>query len=680
MSTADDHRRCIVHCGEPVETRRRALEAVAPLDADEVLWVGTDDPPDRLHTVRPSKLHRHLGESFDAVVLELHDQFDANLLGQSHGLVRGGGGLVLRLPPEGESPDGLREGLVVHPYEPKDVGTRFWRRLPDKLAACESTDADPLSPPDREVAGTDDQARVVDRLVDNWRSDSPTRTVVTADRGRGKSSALGLAVREWRAQNDASPTVAVTARYPDSTAEIFRFALDDEVRRDGPVRYTPVSNLFDTTAAPDLLVVDEAAQFSVPVLRRLTENFPDTDLAFATTTHGYEGTGRGFTIRFVDWLADRRRPLEHLTLDEPIRWGTGDPLERLVFDALLLDAEHAELEAKADVDDLEHRRLDRDTLADDETMLRQLFGLFVQAHYRTTPGDLHRMLDAPNLHLHALLLKGNVVAATWAAEEGNLPDDLADEIYWGHRIRGHALPEILLGNLGHRGTGDLEILRSVRTAVHPYFRRRGFGTRLIEHVHATYDPDLFGTIFGATPEVLRFRGQLGHEIIRISPSRGRRAGEPSVAMARPASPRGRRLVDQLREEYARKLPIQLDLMRTDGELNPDKRLVDELRAGLPDVSEPLDEARSRRVVAHFADGPPTYESAAFAVEPFVERHADRLDELPEEHRRLIEARVRDRASWAATTERASVETIRAAMRGLRRAVRQLVERAAPDLL
>jgi tRNA(Met) cytidine acetyltransferase len=55
--------------------------------------------------------------------------------------------------------------------------------------------------------------------------------------------------------------------------------------------------------------------------------------------------------------------------------------------------------------------LDRDALVADETQLREFFGLLVHAHYRTTPGDLHRLLDAPNLRLHALRHRGQVVAA-----------------------------------------------------------------------------------------------------------------------------------------------------------------------------------------------------------------------------------------------------------------------------
>ncbi|MFX4316481.1 tRNA cytosine(34) acetyltransferase TmcA, partial [Enterobacter sp. 63] len=52
-----------------------------------------------------------------------------------------------------------------------------------------------------------------------------------------------------------------------------------------------------------------------------------------TTVQGYEGTGRGFLLKFCA----RFSGLQRFTLSTPIRWAAGCPLERFVAKALLFD-------------------------------------------------------------------------------------------------------------------------------------------------------------------------------------------------------------------------------------------------------------------------------------------------------------------------------------------------------
>jgi tRNA(Met) cytidine acetyltransferase len=668
--------------GTPSETRERALELVAPLDTDDVLWV-SDEPGDdtgRIEPVRPSSVRDRLGRSFDAVVLDVTRSLDADVWGQCHGFVWGGGALVLRLPPTGQSPTERRERLAVYPYEADDVGERFWHRI-ERAFEGDEVDASPapLEPVPHEVRGTDQQTRAVERLAALFEQDRPARAVLMADRGRGKSSALGMALERYLDAAEVLDAV-VTARHPDAAREVFQFALGTrDTSDDPPIPFVPAAELAERESTPDVLVVDEAAQLSIPLLKRLVDAHADARIAFASTTHGYEGTGRGFALRFLEWLDEQPEPLEVLELDEPIRWTSGDPLERRVFDALLLDAEPATLESPPDaIEDVEHVQLDRDALVRRPERLRQFFGLLIQAHYRTTPSDLRRMLDAPNLNLHALLRGGDVVAATWVAEEGALSGELCDDLYWGRqRILGHALPDTFVTHLGHRETGRMTMMRSVRIAVHPDLRRRGLGTRLVERVHEAYTPDLFGTLFGATPGLLRFRRSVGYEAVRLGVSRGSRTGAPSVAMMRPVSAWARDLFERCRKELALSLPVQLELMQAGRGLPIGERLETSLARDLPSSPE-LSEARQREIVAQFAWGPRTYESAAFALEPFVESHAAHLERLDDDQRRLVDAKIRRRRPWRQTVEAGSPESVPAAMRALRRAVRRLAETVIPS--
>ena len=102
------------------------------------------------------------------------------------------------------------------------------------------------------------------------------------------------------------------------------------------LRFLPPDLLARAGPPADLLLVDEAAGIPAPLLQALLRRYPR--IVFSSTVHGYEGTGRGFEIRFRKIL-DRLTPdWRALTLTTPIRWASDDPIEALAARALLLDA------------------------------------------------------------------------------------------------------------------------------------------------------------------------------------------------------------------------------------------------------------------------------------------------------------------------------------------------------
>jgi tRNA(Met) cytidine acetyltransferase len=580
-----------------------------------------------------------LGSDAAAVVVSLHGGFDPDALGRAVGRVRGGGVLVVCLPQEGPPP---WEALAVWPHGVGAVGTRMRDRLLRALAVW--PEPGPLAPLPFTPVGSPEQAAVVAAIAG---SPPGSRHVVIGARGRGKSAAAGLATRGLAGRTvvtSAEPTHADTVRaYAPGVPWV------DPIALAGP----------DAPPA-DTIVVDEAASLPVPVARRLVERHPDARFVFATTVHGYEGSGRGFVHRFLPWLRARGPVTEH-TLRAPIRWDADDPLERWADDLLLLDAVRAPLPAAGEV---RCARVEPTRLAGDEALLRDVVGLLVEAHYRTTPADLARVLDAPNLTLFAAFVGARVAGVALVAEEGGLPPDQLAALGRGVRVRGHALPETLVAHAGAEVAGSLRWIRSVRLATDPSLRGRGVATALVGAVEAGTAPDGFGTLFGATPELLRFRRGLGYLPVRLSASRGARSGEPSVVLVKPVSPAAASLVASLRADLARDLPAQLALCAADGGAPLDPELVALLSADLPAPS-PVDPS----AVDAFLAGRP-FEAAVAAIEALV-ADAD-LSVLTADERALVVGRVSERRSWAHLA--AGHPSVPAAMRSFRRAIAALAGR------
>ena len=655
--------------GEPAETRARALALLGALPPRDVLWVSPSERGLPFDVLAPGRTDEALGRAYDAVVMDLSAGLDAESLARCEGLVWGGGALIVRMP-EGElAPRAMREALAVFPYGPDDAGSRAWARVRDALAAIDEGPR-PVAPAPHDVVGGAAQAEVVSQLVARLRDEAPSLTVLLADRGRGKSSALGLALAALPPEG-----VVVSALGREAAAEVLRFAAS----RGGPEpRFvTPAELLASSDEEPRVVVIDEAARVPVPLLRALVRRLPRTRFAMATTTGGYEGTGRGFVLRFVEW-ARAERDVVRITLDQPMRWDAGDPLERTVREALWLDAEpapEASVRGCTGPSECEHGVIDRDRLVREPELASDVLGLLAQAHYRTAPGDVVRALDAPNLALHALSRRGRVVAVSLVAKEGGLDAARCRAMAEGAlRIRGHALADTLVTHAARPDAGELSLIRSVRIAVHPALRRLGLGRALVEHVHASYAPDAFGTLFGARPELIELRRALGYEVVRLGVARGARSGEPSVVMMRPVSARAIALVRDLRVELARELPLQLALIASDEALVVEDALARSLEAGL-ETPAPLDAAALRARVERYVASARPFDAAPHAVTRFVEAHRSALDALDAQSRALIEGRVLSRRAWASVAAGAGMR-VEQAMRALRPAVAQLLARTS----
>ncbi|WP_121740828.1 tRNA(Met) cytidine acetyltransferase TmcA [Natronorubrum halophilum] len=724
-ATRANERRLLVLAGDR-ERGYDALESVLdalPIPITETTLVG---PEDRLRCEQLPQANAGdlLGTTRDAVVLDAHDGLRPNALGKVVGAVDGGGLLILLTPPLEEWPDRrgeFSESVAVPPFSLSDVTGRFRERLVETLRAHRgiaivdlesnrvvddgSTDpaprlGDPATPTPPlnarfptaayEACLTDDQADAVEAFESLLEDgDEPRAVVLEADRGRGKSSAAGLAAGAFAA---AGKRVLVTAPESRNAAEIFDRAEElcetlagrtgtvesnhIETAAGGRIHFLEPADAVDYLGSPDVVVVDEAAALPVSVLESLLEA---DRIAFATTVHGYEGAGRGFSVRFRDRLADSDHEVVDRTLVEPVRYAAGDPLEVWAFRALLLDARPPveQLVADATPESVTYRRLEPNALLADESLLREAFGLLVLAHYRTEPNDLARLLDAPNLEARALLHDGRVVSVALLAREGNLSPETRSMLYEGGRVRGNMLPDILTSQLRDESAGDPAGLRVIRIATHHAVRSRGLGSRLLERIRGEFSGsvDWLGTGFGATPALLEFWRENGYRTIHLSTTRNDASGEYSALMLAPTTGAGTELHDRHADWFARRFAA----LCTDALSNLDPDVARAVLRTVDDAATPSLELSDHdwRVVAGAAYGPGLFDVdpgpfRQLIVRYGIEKPAD--VDLTDREERLLVLRALQGRDLATIADRLEYHSTGHCMRALGDAVRPLVDR------
>ena len=721
-----NERRLLVLPGDRDAGIDAAYDAVdgAEFPAEGVTFVTTREGF-RFERLHPKHADRLLGTTRDCVVLDAHGEFSPNAIGRMVGAVDGGGLLVLLTPPLDEWPatrGGFDEYLAVPPFSVDDVTGRFRGRLVDTLrehpgvavvdlasGAVERdglTDAPPAEPrrepsvPDDalfprrayESCLTPDQSRAV-RSLELLRH-AGHAVVVEADRGRGKSSAAGLAAGSLAAEGR---DVLVTAPGSRNAAEVFVRARalladvgalagetdeegDQHLRtiEGGHVRFADPPTAATLPDDPDVVVVDEAA--ALPV--RLLSEFVDApSVGFFTTIHGYEGAGRGFSVRFRDRLAESDKVVRDVHLDDPIRYARNDPVETWAFRALLLDARPAvdPLVEDATVDDVEYRAISPDDLVADEHLLNEAFGLLVLAHYRTEPTDLARLLDAPNLSLRALLHDGHVVSVALLAREGNLDADTRREMYDGGRVRGNMLPDVLTSQLRDEDAAVPVGYRVMRIATHHAVRSQGLGSRLLTEIREELadDVDWLGVGYGATPELLDFWDRNGYRTVHLSTTRNATSGEYSAIMLDPTSDAGREVQQRHTDWFLRR--VEGVLADSLDDLEPDVA-----RAALRAThgTAPLDlSERDWRVVAGASYGPGLYGTAPRAFRDLAVRHLadpERVD-LTAREERLLVRKVLQCRPWDAVADELDYHSTGQCMRSLGDAYKPLVDVYGTDV-
>lgn len=579
------HRRLLVLSGERVWCQTEAHALIETLNVADTLWVGQGGP-DGIDTLVNRQALERLGGETGLLIYDTFSGFDPDAFGALSGTLRGGGLLLLLAPPLDswhDFDDPEHERITVAGYASSSIRGNFLRRLSAILQSDNSviiaTTDQPVASDHRShqptlastsnssgVCRTADQQQAVEAILHVVKGHRRRPLVLSSDRGRGKSSALGIAaaqlmLEEGREILVTAPRKSVTDSLfqqasrllPDATSDANSLNLNGSV-----LRYSAPDHLLANPQTADLLLVDEAAAIPTPLLESLLKRY--ARLVFATTVHGYEGTGRGFSIRFKSHL-DRETPnWRELQLKAPIRWAANDPLEALIFRLLALDASAAsddqlsntsELSVTVEMPNSEH-------LLESEADLGQIFGLLILAHYRTTPLDLRLLLDGPNLKTLVLRHGQAIAGVALLASEGGFDSALSDQIWAGYRRpRGHLLAQSLAAHVGVKSAPLLKCLRIMRIAIHPAIQRRRLGSRLVTEIHRyALDNgfDYIGTSFGASEMLIDFWHHNGLDPVRLGLRTGASSGGHSVMLIKALTPVGKTMADEAKMRFAQHLP------------------------------------------------------------------------------------------------------------------------------
>ncbi|MUH73560.1 GNAT family N-acetyltransferase [Psychrosphaera haliotis] len=381
--------------------------------------------------------------------------------------------------------------------------------------------------------------------------------LITADRGRGKSSVIGIAVAQWLNQQsvDRPFNIVVTSSSLDSTG-ILTGHFSRLLRVTNPtIKFCSpdhiISQSEDFKNSIDLLIIDEAASLPVTVVKELVGLTGKVILA--TTIHGYEGTGRGFEYKLKPWLKDSFNNYQHEILTQPVRWTENDDLERIVNQGICFIKEESssisntviQLQVNgAIVSDSAEQRIFTKLSAKQLLQTGQIadvFGLLTEAHYQTSPNDLRAMLDNPDMEIFGLFEDNELIATALISLEGGfepeLDGNLMGDIQKGiRRPRGHLFPQSLLAHCGYANAGYFKYARVVRIAVTPSMQSQGLGSELLANIESYYESnseiDFLCTSFGFDIKVSNFWTNNAFIPLRLGLKADTSTGLVSIFMAK----------------------------------------------------------------------------------------------------------------------------------------------------
>jgi tRNA(Met) cytidine acetyltransferase len=510
----------------------------------------------------PNQGKRLLGQDTQLLVISIDCQFDANSFNAALGTLVGGGVLILLQADKSPLHPWLAEAISELPLlEERSLEvvqpTRFCLDDSARLASLQSNSA---------LNRFEQQEQAVELIHHVVLGHRKRPLVLTADRGRGKSSALGIAAARFNGQRPlrvlitAPSKSAVVSALAHFNSELAGQSLPDvSVTLD----FVAPDELLLTRPSCDLLFIDEAAALPISMLKQMVEHYHR--MVISTTIHGYEGCGRGFSVKFLPWLIENRKGAKSYHLDTPIRWSQYDLLEKWAASTFLLNAELSSLPESMVREPIRREALtwepfEAASASSNRERLDAAFALLVNAHYQTSPNDLMWLLNRKAMKLYIMSYDDIVVGSILVNREGQLDSELIERVQLGRaRPAGHLVPMELSNHLGLGAPALQSCLRVMRIAVHPLLQGKGLGSEMLTALSqvAKGDVDYLATNFGATTELVRFWKTNEFVPVRIGSAKDKASGTYSGTFIRALSTGSAEWIDEARSQFGDSLYFAL---------------------------------------------------------------------------------------------------------------------------
>ncbi|MCF2946891.1 GNAT family N-acetyltransferase [Paraglaciecola aquimarina] len=581
-ASINSHRQLLVISGDQTWARTNTLAILQSLNSEDILWIGqsTNDYPQ----IPIKEYKSKLGHEYSNVVLDCFDGFRANAAIALSGTVKSGGLMIMLCPnlthwpnyPDPEITNRLSFGI-----DPTNLTSFFLQYLgnafiedenlclltKDKFIHCIKNVSDEQI---QKHFVQQQKAVVAIQKVTLGHRNRPL--IITADRGRGKSSALGIAAAELMQQGTRQ--IIISAPHIDTVSQVFKhikrllptcIKIKNQLKyQDSCIKFVPIDILIIDEPPADVIFIDEAAAIPVKNLTEITQRF--SRIVFSTTIHGYEGSGRGFDLRFKKILTQIKPAYSELLLSEPIRWYQDDPLEQFWFNALLYKIQDNELKLSNSLiqhADINCKRISKQQLISSTETLAHIFSLLLNAHYQTSPDDLQRILDCPEVECFVIEQNGEILGTAQIIIEGGESLELlgADISSCKRRVKGHLVAQNISSSYNIPSFAASKQWRITRIAINPRFQSEGLGSQLIEFIKQQAKKqhvDFVSTAFGLNMPLLNFWQKSGFSSLKLSSKIEVSSGEHNCIYALPLNHNANELQKAIQNQFCEDLLFQMD--------------------------------------------------------------------------------------------------------------------------